>query len=227
MSKRLNNRIFINILTLFVFTFMAGTVLAQESDPPPASPQTLLSGSPSLGGVADVGIGVTSAFGSALPMVSVGGSIVIDRRWLVGASWQGSLGEQEPEGELDEQLYYDLRLVGARLTHLWMPQRLTPVGLTLAGGWGEVEADLRDRFDPDDDSDGPSFGEDNFGWIEPSVAVHLRLVEHLHLRLEAGYRVALGVDYRAASSSDTSGAFIRLSAIGGYFGRREAASSER
>lgn len=193
---------------------VADTSTTEQEAPESA---TLFSGNLVLGGVAEVGAGVTSAYGLAHPTFHLAGSLVIDRRFFIGVMWQRTLGERNPPDEVDERLYYDMNLVGARLSYLWMAERVVPFGLSLGLGWGEVDADLLERFDSELAEE--SFGEENFFWAELAVTAHVRLIEHLHLKVEGGYRFAPGAEYRAASSADISGVFVRLSLVGGYFGR--------
>jgi hypothetical protein len=169
-----------------------------------------------LGFVADAGVGGTTAFGLLHPTLHLGGSLVIDRSLFVGVFWQGTLGEQYPADEVDDRLYYDLQMLGGRVSYFWFRDWTTPLGLSLAGGWGEVSADFREAA-VGEEATTDAFGEDNFFWIEPTLAADLRLFEYAHARLEAGYRFAGGVDYRAASNANTSGVFVRLSIVGGLF----------
>lgn len=136
--------------------------------------------------------------------VTVQGGVTFGSSWAFGGMYGFSVNEFTPATEADPDVYLDLRMGGLSLEYTWKPDRLLHLSFPLAAGVGEVELDWKDGLPFS--AQEPSFGEDNFFFIQPGAMLEVNLASFARLYAGAAYRwVPGGVDYRGLDAADISG----------------------
>lgn len=141
--------------------------------------------------------GITSMDRSTASLFNLRGGLSIKDQFSLGAYFNTSLDEINPESETIQGVYMDYWSVGGFVEYTLLPKKVFHVTFPLYLGYGEVQMD--------NEIGEAGLGEANFFQIEPAALLEVNLHKYIRFNLGAGYRLVGQMDYRNFNQSDISG----------------------
>lgn len=187
---------FLTVLACWLMASING--LAQENN----EAQTLLGNKTSIN-TENIGFfvapayGVTSMDGSTASLFNLRGGLSFKDKISLGAYFNISLNNINPESETVQDVYMDYWSVGGFAEYTLHSGKIVHLTFPLYIGYGEVQMD--------NEVGDAGLGEANFFQIEPSALLEVNLHKFVRLNFGAGYRFVGQMDYRNFNQSDISG----------------------
>jgi hypothetical protein len=174
-AQELPLRALARVLLIFVLSFGAAPLRAQEPDAPfPADP---------VRGFLELSLGATSVRRQTSPLLGAAALLGVSSDWRVGGAGFSMMVEN-----LELHIGYAGLLVERVLRPLYTPDSGRPANvvarLTIGAGNGEVR----------DAATGARLRSDNFAVLEPALSLQVPLSRLISAGATAGYRVVGGVD---------------------------------
>jgi hypothetical protein len=144
---------------------------------------------------------IGSLDGATAHIMGVRGGVMLRQNWTVGGAYHWTLNNINPQSEVVDDLYLDMRLGGAFVEYTLWSNRVLHLTFPLMIGMGEVEMD----WETDIDSDTNPYGEENFFFVEPSAQLEVNIMKNVRFHTGVAYRIVGNMDYRALNQSDISG----------------------
>ena len=187
-----------DIHIIFSLTLLYGNLLAQENN----EAKTLF-GNGNLITTKDLGFfvapsfGLTQMDGSTTSMFNIRGGINLKDKISLGAYYNMSLNEIQPQSETLPNIYMDYWSIGGFAEYTLLSKKAVHLSFPLYVGFGEVEMD--------NENGDTGLGESSFLQIEPSALLEVNLHKYVRFNIGAGYRFIEQMNYRNFNQSDISG----------------------
>jgi hypothetical protein len=191
---------FVTYVSIIValFSFVSISNIAQGQ----TEPQTLFGNGQSVD-IKSIGffiapaVGFTSLDGGSTALMHIRGGISWKDRVSLGAFYNVSLNEVNPNSELLPNIYMDYWAAGGFAEYTLMSNKLLHLTFPLFIGFGEVQMD--------NENGDAGLGEANFFKIEPSALLEINLTKYARFNSGLGYRFIGPMTYRNFDQSDISG----------------------
>jgi hypothetical protein len=141
--------------------------------------------------------GFTQMDGGNTTLLNLRGGATFKNKIGVGAYYETSLNQINPQSETVQNVYMDFWSVGGFAEYSWNSSRLVHLTFPLFVGFGEVQMD--------NEIGNADLGESNFFKIEPSALIEVNIHRHIRFNAGVGYRFIGHMTYRNFNQSDISG----------------------
>ena len=174
------------------------TVSAQES-----TEANTLFGNGNRLNMKDVGLviapsyGITQMDGSGTSLFHVRGGASFRDQVTLGAYFNTSLNDINPQSETVPNVYMDYWSVGGFAEYTLLSKKIVHLTFPLYLGYGEVQMD--------NENGDAGLDEANFFQIEPTALLEVNVSKYLRFNLGTGYRIVGQMEYRNFDQSDISG----------------------
>lgn len=189
---------FYSILIGLCFTFYNSNLLAQENEEAKTliKSKNLIS-TENLGFFIAPSYGITQMDGASVSLFNLRGGVSINRKFALGAYFNTSMNQINPESETVPNIYMDYWTTGGFLEYTVLSRNIFHFSFPLYVGYGEVQMD--------NESGDAGLGESTFFQIEPSALLEINLHKNVRFNIGLGYRFIGEMNYRNFNQSELAG----------------------